>query len=150
MGHIWVMKWVIIGHRWVSDRYESQMGRRMGCKCVGDESLLGHELGSRWVINESHIRSHNVAYEFQMNRGMSYIDGWQMGHGWVTHWVYFRIHHFSSSPNAPISDSVTTFATLRIRKLHVIFDQSEEGNPVVSFPSLLWRFKSWSFALRVF
>ncbi len=86
------------------------------------ESHIGHGLGHRGVT----YGSHNVTYGPQM--GHRWTTGWivdgyrwvtngsHVSRRWVTYWLYFQIQYFSSSPNSPISDSVTTLPHLGYEK----------------------------------
>ncbi len=127
------LRQVHMSHRWVTNK--SHMGLTMG-----------HGLGYRCIIVGSHI----VTFGSQMYH--RWITGWviywsQMSHKWVTYWLFFRIKHFlSCSPNIPVTRHNP--ATLRIRQMNVIFDQSGESNTVVSSTALLWRFTTWFFTHR--
>ncbi len=103
-------------HRWINDG--SRMYHSMGYKWIIGESQIGHiwvTLSYRWVTYGSHM----VTY------------GSQESQKWVTYEssvtllnTTFHISKFTKLWPGH------NFATFRIRKINLIFEQSEESNPV--------------------
>ncbi len=130
-----------IGYRWVTYGCHGLLYR-----WIIDESHMGV---TDCVIDESHVRQ-TLLHESQMRLWMGYkwiVSGSQISHKCVMHesqmrhtWLPFRIQQFPlSSPNLPFPDPV---ATLQLRKIIVIFDQSEESNPILSLTTFLWHVAS--------
>ncbi len=136
IGHVWVKDWSHMGHR-TSYRlvtHESRMGRGR----ITDESYMSHAaetlllMGIRWIMG-------------------SVKDGLYMGLRWVTYesQTSLTLIILSNTTFLTLFSKLTNLwplhncATLRIRKMNVIFDQSEESNSVVSLTTLLWHVISW-------
>ncbi len=133
-GHWQITDRSHMSHIWVIDALH------MGYRCVIYESQRVH----RWITNELHSSYRCVTW------------GLHMGHTWVTcesdighrcvsllrttfTQFLFEINHLWPHHNR---------ATLQIWKKNLIFQKSEEGNPVVSLVIHLWRVTSWFFAHR--
>ncbi len=88
--------------------------------------------------------------------GFRWITGWVMHESYMGHTRESQFSHtlvtFSNATFLIFSKLVNLWlchnlATLRIRKMNIVFDQSEESNPVLFLTSLLWLVISWFFAL---
>ncbi len=113
IGYIWVTDELHVGRTWITEWVIRRLFK--------DTSHIGHGLGYKYIINELHIGPTLI------HNG----NGSRMSHVLVkltTFLIFSKLINLLSRHNP---------ATLRKRKMNVIFDQSEESNPVVSLTTLL-------------
>ncbi len=142
-------------HRWVSRR--SHMSQRWN----GSQDRL--HIGQRWITHEwlvvlqidhTWVTCGQTLLHIGLRWTMEWVINGLMGLRWVTNGSH-KNHTLDTLSNTTFLIFFSTlinlwprhnFATIRKRKMNVIFDQSEESKLVVSLSTLLWHVTSWFFA----
>ncbi len=102
----------------------------MCVKHVAYRSQIRHGMGYKWIVLVVRWVINGSLYEPQLSHMLVTLSN-------TTFFIFF-----SKLTNLWPCHNLTI---LRTWKMHLIFNQLEESNPVVSLTTLLWRITSWLF-----